>query len=58
MVWIVAIICTSLSCEPIPAVVGWFDGEDECRAAALMIIQSWRPTMGFYDVGCMQRLEM
>ncbi len=55
MVWAIAILCVSLSCEPIPAIVGWFDEQDECAAAAQMVAASWKPTMGFYTLSCFQR---
>jgi len=55
MVWALAIVCVSLSCEPIPAIVGWFEAEDECTATAQMVAASWKPSVGFYTMTCFQR---
>lgn len=58
MVWALAIVCISLSCEPVPVVMGWFLDEDECAAAIRAIDKSWRPTMGVYELKCFVRLEV
>ncbi len=55
MVWALAIVCVSLSCEPLPILAGWFDSDDECDTAARMVLASWKPMMGFYQVGCIRR---
>jgi hypothetical protein len=56
MVWALAIMCTSLSCDPIPALHGWFDTEEECEHAAMIVSQTWQPTMGLYIVSCVTRM--
>lgn len=55
MVWVVAITCVSLSCEPIPIITGWFDSEEDCTMAAAMIMDSWNPDIGYYKVKCRAR---
>ncbi len=56
LVWIIVIACVSLSCEPMPIFVGWFDGPDECIAAAQQIIAAWKPDIRLYNVHCFERL--
>jgi hypothetical protein len=58
MVWAITIICVSLSCEPIPQISGWFDSEDECSQAAMIIAQSWKPDIGVYSIMCWPRSVM
>lgn len=55
MAWAIAIICVTLSCEPVPVVSGWFEFEDECISAAVLITSSWKPEIGFYTVKCFAR---
>lgn len=56
MVWAITIICLTLSCGPIPQLVGWYDTDEECAQAAIMISQSWKPDIGFYSILCRTRL--
>lgn len=56
MVWAIAIICISLSCERIPVVTGWYYCAEDCMAAADAIVGAWSPSIGFYEVECVARL--
>ena len=56
MVWAIAILCVSLSCEPIPIMAGWFFSNEDCIGAAQQVVASWRPTQGLYHVECVMRL--
>lgn len=55
MIWVIAIVCVSLSCEPVPIMAGWFDAEDECMASARLVMEAWKPSLGFYEVRCVPR---
>lgn len=55
MVWTISILCVSLSCEPLPIVMGWFFSEADCTAGARMLMESWKPSVGFYEVECKVR---
>lgn len=55
MVWAISILCVSLSCEPVPQMLGWYFSERDCTDAALMITQSWQPEIGFYRIECVTR---
>lgn len=55
LVWAIRIICISLSCDPIPAVVGYFDDEPECVAVLRQIDSAWKPSMGIYEMKCFTR---
>lgn len=55
MVWAIAIVCISLSCEPVPQVAGWFFSESDCDAAIQTILESWKPEIGHYGLSCFPR---
>jgi hypothetical protein len=55
MVWAIAIVCLTLSCDPLPVVSGYFFSELDCRFAVRLIIESWKPDLGLYEVGCFPR---
>lgn len=55
IVWAIMIACMSLSCERIPAIAGWFDSPEDCISTAEMIVESWKPDVGIYEVRCFQR---
>lgn len=58
MVWAISILCVSLSCEPIPTIAGWFDTPEECTSALRLVDRAWKPTMGFYALGCVVRFAI
>ncbi len=58
MVWAIAIVCVSLSCEPVPVLMGWFYDDVDCRQAVHMIDVSWQPTAGIYQMSCYYRLAI
>lgn len=58
MVWAISILCISLSCEPIPTTMGWYELEAECIAALHLVDRAWQPTQGFYTMACVTRLAI
>lgn len=56
MVWVIAITCVSLSCEPTPIFRGWFSVERECFESVHLILASWKPEIGLYRFECVTRL--
>lgn len=58
MVFAIAIACVSLSCEPVPIFAGWYFTEQECVRAAVAAMESWRPTVGIYELSCIRRTEI
>lgn len=55
MVWAMAIMCVSFSCEPVPITAWWYFSADDCDVAAQMIMASWKPDVGFYSLSCFPR---
>ncbi len=55
MVWAIAVTCVSLSCEPLPIMMGWFFSQSDCVHAAYMINESWKPEIGLYRIECIAR---
>lgn len=58
MVWTIAILCVSLSCEPLPIMLGWFFEEEDCLEAGASVMASWKPTMGYYQISCVARVVL
>lgn len=56
LVWAIAIMCVSPSCEPLPMLGGWYDSQPECLTNARAIMEAWSPSIGFYEVSCIARM--
>lgn len=58
MVWVITVVCLTLSCEPIPIMAGYFFSYEDCGIAARLVIESWQPELGYYSVECLTRLQI